>query len=193
MINLLPPSVKEDITFGRKNRVLLGWIGALGIVIFIVLSLTLFGNFYIKSSANSVWSNVDEAKGRIKDQNLEKIQQSAEIFGTNLETVVKLLKDQLLFSKLIKTIGSVLPDQVILREINFESKDSTMQLYLQGPSEQAVTQAFINISSDQSKLFSKADLVGVDCSEFCTAEVVVLLNKDSEFYFLNDVTSKGGN
>jgi type II secretory pathway component PulL len=195
MINLLPPEAKEAITYGRKNRSLVAWIGAFVIVLFGVLILTLAGAFYVNAEANTYTKKAEEAKQRIASQNLESAQKNAESFSSNLDTVVKLLKDQLLFSKIIRSMGAVLPDGVILKEINYDTKESTMSLDVIGPSEQSVTQAFINISSDTNKLFSKADLVQVQRGEGgqFTANIVVLINKDSEFFFLNDVTKKAVN
>lgn len=192
MINLLPPDVKESIVYGRKNRALIGWISAFSLVLIGVLLLTLAGTIYVKAAADTYTKKVEEAKVRIQEQNLESAQKDAETFSSNLDTVVKLLKDQLLFSKIIKSTGSVLPNGVVLKEINYDSKESSMSLDLIGSSEQQVTQAFINISSDANKLFSKADLVQVQRSDDggYTANVVVLINKDSEFFFLNDINKK---
>lgn len=194
MINLLPPESKVAIIYGRKNRSLIGWIAAFIIVLIGVLLLTLAGTFYVKAAANSYTKKVETSKTRIQEQKLETAQKEAESFSSNLDTVVLLLKDQLLFSKIIKSIGSVLPNGVVLKEINYDSKESTMSLDVIAPSEQAATQAFINISSDTNKLFSKADLVQVqrDDSGGFIASIVVLVNKDSAFFYLNEVTDKKG-
>ena len=195
MINLLPPASKEEIIYGRRNRALVGWIGAFGVVMIGLALLTVVGTFYVKMQADSFESKVADSKQRIIDQNLEVAQKDAETFVNNLDTVVKLLKDQLLFSKIIKSTGSVLPNGVVLKEINYDSKESTMTLDVIGASEQDVTQAYINISGDGSKLFSKADLIQVQRSDEggYTASIVVLINKDSEFFFLNDVNKAGTN
>lgn len=192
MINLLPPETKESIVYGRKNRALVGWIGAFIVVLIGVLLLTLAGTLYVKAAADSYTDKVASATARIKEQNLEASQKDAEKFSSNLDTVVLLLKDQLLFSKIIKSIGGVLPDGVVLKEINYDTKESTMSLDVIAPTEQAATQAFINISSDANKLFSKADLVQVqrDDGGGYVANIVVLINKDSQFFFLNDMTEK---
>jgi hypothetical protein len=80
----------------------------------------------------------------------------------------------------------------VLRDINFESSDVTLSLDVVGASEGAVNQAFINISSGESNLFAKADLVQIRCeNDECTANIVALLKKDSEFYFLNNINRRG--
>lgn len=193
MINLLPPDVKESIVYGRKNRLLIGWIAAFCVVLFIVLLLTVAGTFYVKAAANSYSKKVDAAQVRIQQQNLENSQKEAEKFSSNLDTVVKLLSDQLLFSKIIRSTGSVLPDGVILKEINYDSKDSTMTLDILAPSEAAASQTLVNITDGNAKLFSKADLVQVQRADNGTgynANIVALINKDSEFFFLNNVSKK---
>lgn len=191
MINLMPPQTKEAILYGRKNRALIGWVVAFSIVLLVVVLLTIGGSLYIQVRAHSISSDVEQARQRISEQNLESAQKDAQVFSNNLDTVMSILKDQLLFSKIIRNIGSVLPNGVVLKEINYQSKDSSMTLDVIGGSEYDVTQAFVNISSNSNTLFSKADLVQVRRDEQGTyvANIVVLINKDSEFYFLNNVTN----
>lgn len=193
MINLLPPDVKESIRYGRKNRLLIGWITAFCVLLCLVLLLTVAGTFYVKAAANSYGKKVDSAKMRIQQQNLENAQKDAEKFSSDLDTVVKILSDQLLFSKIIRSTGSVLPNGVTLKEINYDSKDSTMTLDILAPSEAAASQTLVNITEGNAKLFSKADLVQVqraDNGVGYNANIVALINKDSEFFFLNNVNKK---
>jgi len=192
MINFLPPEEKEYIIYGRKNKVLLSWISAFTGVLLAVLLLTVGGSFYIKNEANIYVQKAEEASSRIKNEKLEVAQKDAEAFSANLDTVMQIFKDQLLFSKIIKSIGAVLPNGVTLKEINYDSKESTMSLDIIAPTEYDATQAYINISSKENKLFTKADLVQVQRTddEGFTANIVAQINKDSEFFFLNDVSQK---
>lgn len=192
MINLLPPEDKQEIIYGRKNRSLVSWNIALLAVLVGIMIITVIGQFYIKSNVNSLNKTVEATKQRIGDQNLEQRQLDTTNFANNLNTVNSLLKDQLLFSKIITSLGGVLPDKVTVLNIDFESSDNTLKLQLVGNDEKAVTQGFVNLSSAESSLFERADLESVDCSgsDECIATVTVLLNKDSDFYFLNDVKSK---
>lgn len=192
MINLLPPEQKQEIIYGRKNRSLVTWIIALVIVLLGIVLITVFGQFYIKSNVNSLNNKKESTVKRIDDQDLEKRQAETTAFANNLNTVTSLLEDQLLFSKIITSLGGVLPNKVTVLNIDFQASDNTLKLQLVGADEQAVTQGFINLSSAESSLFTSADLENVDCSsgDSCVASVTVLLNKDSEFYFLNDVQGK---
>lgn len=192
MINLLPPAYKHDIIYGRKNRSLVGWIIAMIMLLVLIVVITIVGQFYIRSNIVNINNTIETTKKRIDDQNLEERQKEIETFANNLQTVNNLLADQLLFSKIITTLGEILPSGVTVVNINFESTDSTLKLQLLGADEQAVTQGFVNVSSASNKLIQTADLESVDCSGqgSCTATVTVLLNKDSEFYFLNDINQR---
>lgn len=192
MINLLPPESKQEIIFGRKNKALVGWIIAMFVLLLSIVVISVVGRFYIISNVDNLNKEITDTKQRISDQNLETRQAEITGFANNLNTVTNLLKDQLLFSKIITTLGEILPSGVTVLNIDFRSTDSTLKLQLTGADEKAVTQGFINISSASNKLISTADLESVDCTGqgSCVATVTVLLNKDSEFYFLNDFTKE---
>lgn len=189
MINLLPPEYKEEITYGRRNRSLIGWIITMFAVLIGVIAIAFIGQLYIKSNVTYINKTIESTNARIESQKLVEGQKEAETFASNLKTVNRLLEDQLLFSKIITSLGSVLPGGVTVLNIDFEDSDKALKLQLQGKDEQAVTQGFINLSSTENTLFTKADLENVDCSQedTCVATVTVLLNKDSDFYFLNSV------
>lgn len=154
-----------------------------------VIAIAFIGQLYIKSNVTYINKTIESTNARIESQKLVEGQKEAETFASNLKTVNRLLEDQLLFSKIITSLGSVLPGGVTVLNIDFEDSDKALKLQLQGKDEQAVTQGFINLSSTENTLFTKADLENVDCSQedTCVATVTVLLNKDSDFYFLNSV------
>jgi hypothetical protein len=157
-----------------------------------IMAITIVGQFYIKSNVSNLNKTIESTKQRINDQSLETRQAEISSFANNLKTVSSLLSDQLLFSKIITSLGEILPNGVTVLNIDFRSTDSTIKLQLIGADEKAVTQGFVNISSAPSNLIQTADLENVDCSGQggCTASVTILLNKDSEFYFLNDISKK---
>jgi len=66
MINLLPPDVKQTISYGRHNTKLLRWSIALILAIAGVGAVCVAGTFYINQSANSYSAQVDkgQAKGK---------------------------------------------------------------------------------------------------------------------------------
>ncbi len=199
MINLLPSDVKRDIGYARKNKVLWTWIVILWLFLVAVVAIIAFGTFFISQRASNLNRLVAISEQRVKDQSLTDYQKKAEVFSSDLNTAVKLLENQLLFSKIIRTIGSVLPPGVTLGTLDYSVEDEILTLNVEGKDQRAISTAFENISNGQqisNNLFTKADLLKVDCNsdeQKCTGSIVVLLNKNSEFYLLNEVLKKEQN
>ena len=53
MINLLPTELKEEIVYGRRNRILSRWVVSVFIVIAAVAAMTVFGQLYINKNVRS--------------------------------------------------------------------------------------------------------------------------------------------
>ncbi|HPR09979.1 MAG TPA: hypothetical protein PLJ04_00180 [Candidatus Saccharibacteria bacterium] len=198
MINLLPADVKQDIGYARKNKVLFSWIIILLILLLAIVITIGFGLFFITQRANNLNRLATISEQRVVDQNLAEYQQKAEVFSNDLDIAVKLLENQLLFSKIIRTIGSVLPPGVTLGTLDYSAEDEVLTLNVNGADQRLITTAFENISSSQEKtdnLFTKADLLKIDCNSLeggCTGSIVVLLNKNSEFYLINNALKEKG-
>jgi Tfp pilus assembly protein PilN len=194
VINLLPIKTKKDISYARKNNILIHWIIIIWVLLVAIILIVGVGIFYINQRANNLNRLVDISQQRIKDQKLEEFQKKAEVFSNDLNTAVSLLKNQLLFSKVIKTIGSVLPPGVSLSTLNYSANEETISLNIQSNDRKLITTAFENISNSQKitgNFFTKADLVKIECNSAtneCIGSIVVLLNKSSDYYFLNAYT-----
>lgn len=196
MINLLPPSVKQDIAYARHNLVLLRWIIAVALAMLAVVGILAFGQFYIAKNTRNVEEQSRITKERIASQNLESTQKQLDTISANLKTVLQISGKQLLFSKLLTKIGTILPNGTALKDITLSTTDSALDLNVVAVDKAAATQVFVNISDPANGLFTKADLVSVTCSEGtrlahpCQTQVRVIIKADSSFYFLNSLTEK---
>lgn len=201
MINLLPGGIKEEITFGRRNRLLLRWLFVVFMVIATVAAMTVFGQFYINRNIHSLQAVAKVTQERIANQNLASTQKDIQSLSNNFTTVTQLLGRQLMFSKLFVKIGSIIPNGAILSGITLSTSSSAIDLNVIAVNREAATQAFVNISDPKNGLFDKADLISVNCttgsanttasaSKYpCTAMIKVIIKNDSSFYFLNSITS----
>ena len=201
MINLLPGGIKEEITFGRRNRLLLRWLFVVFMVIATVAAMTVFGQFYINRNIHSLQAVAKVTQERIANQNLASTQKDIQSLSNNFATVTQLLGRQLMFSKLFVKIGSIIPNGAILSGITLSTSSSAIDLNVIAVNREAATQAFVNISDPKNGLFDKADLISVNCttgsanttasaSKYpCTAMIKVIIKNDSSFYFLNSITS----
>ena len=194
MINLLPPDVKAEISYARRNAKLVGWVVALTAVIAGVGFMTAFGVFYIQKNISNQQKVAKIAEERMVSQNVEKTKSELQSLSNNVNTIVQILNKQLLFSKMFTAIGGVLPRGTALNDITLSSAESALDLNIGASSRETATQAFVNISDPKNGFFDKADLITINCSEGtdkkypCTATIRVTLKTDSSFYFLNSVT-----
>lgn len=211
MINLMPNEIKEQLIYGRRNRLLLRWLFAVFVVIIVVGAMTVFGQYYINRNINSLQSVAKLTRQRIEEQNLAAVQKDILTLSNNFKTVTQLLSKQLLFSKMFVKIGGIIPSGAILNSITLSTENSALDLNIVATDREAATQAFVNISDPKNGLFEKADLISVNCtaktakeasstnttasayasvSKYpCNALIKVVLKNDSSFYFLNTITS----
>lgn len=197
MINLLPPDVKQEIVYGRKNSILFRWILAILLVIVGIAIMSLFGQFYITNNVHSQQKVAKLAQDRMAAQNLDATKKELQTLSDNVKTIVQILSKQLLFSKMLTKIGGIIPPGTVLSDITLSTTDTAIDLSVSAVDRAAATQAFVNINDPNNNFFSKADLISINCESAsgkkypCTAQVRVTLKNDSSFYFLNSVTTSG--
>jgi hypothetical protein len=202
MINLMPDYLRQEIAFARRNYALLQWLMAVTIVIIAVGAMTIFGQYYIGRNTKSLEAAAEVTKERIDAQNLQTTQTDIQSLSNNFTTVTRLLKQQLLFSRMFVKIGSIVPGGAILRGITLSTTTSTaIYLIVVAINRDVATQAFFNISDPANGLFDKADLLSVSCSTVgidssdltakypCSAMIKVVIKTDSSFYFLNSLSN----
>lgn len=194
MINLLPPDYKLNIEYGRRNSQLIGWVIVMAVVIVGITAMSAFGIFYIHQNTKNQQHLTQISKDRMASQNVEQTKTDLQTLSDNVNTIVQILNKQLLFSKMLSTIGGVLPKGTALNDINLSSTDLGVDLNVGATDRATATQAFVNISDTKNGFFDKADLISITCSDSsgkkygCTAAIRVTLKTDSSFYFLNSVT-----
>lgn len=204
MINLLPPEVRENITYGRRNRQLIRWLFAVIIVIGGIGAMTVFGQLFINKNIKSLQAVAEVTKQRMARQNVDGTQKELQALSNNFTTVTQLLSRQILISKIITKIGSIMPNGAYLNDISLSSNSTYIDLNILAKSRDAATQAFININDPKNGLFDKSDLISVNYNVSSgsntgnmdypyTARIRVTFKTDSSFYFLSSITSNRSN
>ena len=201
MINLLPYDQKQDIAYARKNYMLIKWLVALLIAMVFILAISLGGAFIINNERAKAEASAKAEAEAIAASDEKQEFDKYKKFKTDYDTVVKLLSKQLRYSKIIQDIGNILPEGTNIDGIKLTPGATSLTLSVNGESQQAIRKAFVNISkpNDQNKLFPKADLESITCSDnastvsskTCTATIKVLLNADSGYYYINSIPKAG--
>lgn len=157
MINLLPYDTKKQIKAARTNIVLLQYIVVLGIAI-LFAALAVAGSYLVLMIEQGT---VDQAL----EQNSAKVvtpdsaQGQATIFRNELATSKSILDQQIIYSSVITSLGSLMPSGVILDSLslNDSSFGATVELKARAKSEDLESKLKDNFSN--SRIFSNYTLI----------------------------------
>lgn len=204
MINLLPPDVKQNITYARRNTKLRKWsISIFATMIGIMLILAV-GYIYLRQSIQSFTTQVELANQNLKAQKLEETQAEVQDLTDSLKLVVQVLQRQILFSKLIQQTGAALPGGSVLTNLSINKIQGGLDLQAGATDYQTATQVQLNLQDTKNKIFEKADLINIQCldpksagtqsfsSQYpCTVQVRALFAKNSSFSLINTTPGAG--
>ncbi len=200
MINLLPPELKLDYRYARRNRHLLRWVFAFLLAMAGVAVLTATGLVIMDRSIHRHKTEVAQAEAQLKSQNVFGVQQEVTSISNNLRLMVSVLSKEVLFSKLLVQLGNTMPPNVVLTNLSISQSASAIDITARATNYDAAAQLQANLSDPKNKIFSKADIVNISCGATdaqdaftgyaCTVTLKALLTKDNPFMFIN--TNKAG-
>lgn len=193
MINFLPPDLKDSYRYAHRNLNLLRWVIMLGIGLVGLVVISGAGFFYIQRQTNDYTRQNDMATASLKRQNLGAVQKEITEISNNLKLVVQVLSREVLFSKLLTRLGSVTPSNAVLTGISIPQTTGGIDISAKTADYNAATQLQVNLSDPQNKIFSKADIVSINCADNttdpkypCSVTIRALFAKDNPFLFIND-------
>lgn len=195
MINLLPPKVKTSYGYAYRNARLLRYVTG--------LSLGLIGIVFVLGAALLFLSQeVDGYKesAAISEASLRKQNEAATIsevsgISDSITLSVDVLSKEILFSELLRQVGSLMPRGTILQGLSI-SNDLTGALDLEvGATDYtSASQVQVNLQDDTNKIFAIADLNNISCAEGeevanvqypCTVNLRALFAENSSFYLIS--------
>jgi Tfp pilus assembly protein PilN len=193
MINLVPPSYSQAMRTGRANARLRVWLlGAIiatgGLVVIIGFSW-----LYMNHQASSLTHTTAAINQQLQSQNLGTIQKQAATINSNVKVIDQVLGREIRFSDLIQQIGSVLPPGVILNTLSVSKIDGAIDLNVAARDVASANQVAVNLSDPKNKLFSKTDIVSINCTGDaktypCTGNFRALFSAEAKKSFLNAAT-----
>jgi Tfp pilus assembly protein PilN len=192
MINLLPPDVKSNYHYARRNRTLLRWVTATSFCLLGGMLLVAGGYLYLRQSINSTQSQINVSQHQLDSQNLTKVQSQVTSISNNLKLAVQVLSKEILFSQLLQRLGTVTPDNAILTNLNITQAQGGVEIVAQTTNYDAATQLQLNLSDPKNQIFSKADIVSITCQSGenvgaypCTVDIRALFATNNPFLFIN--------
>lgn len=193
MINLLPPQLKEDYGYARRNNSLLHTLVAFGIGFAGLVVIAAAGILYLHQSAKSYTAQAAEIEQSLREQKQAETEKRVQDISGSLKLAVQVLSKEVLFSQLLKQLAVVTPNNVSLSGVNITEFGGGIDVSAQALDYDAATQLQVNLADPENKIFAKADIVDIACQSEgstqrypCTVTVRALFAADNPFLFIND-------
>lgn len=200
MINLLPPETKQTYRYARRNRTLAHWVTAFALTLVGGALLAGGGYMYLNQSIKNTNQQISDSNAQLAKQNLSGVQKQVTTISNNLKLAVQVLSKEILFSKLLKQLAAVTPNDAVLTNLAITQTQGGMDITAETTNYQAATQLQLNLSDPHNQIFSKADIVSISCSSTggsataskypCSVAIRALFANDNPFLFTNN--SSGG-
>ncbi|MDQ3123948.1 MAG: hypothetical protein M3Q14_04690 [bacterium] len=193
IINLMPPEHKEAIMYARRNSKIMRWLLGVSLAALLLIVVAGGGLFYLKQDSKAHQKNIETTKAALAAQNEAETFKRVQEIGENLNLVVDVLSDEVLFSKLLQQIGEVMPSGTILQDLSLTSDfKGGLSLRVGSVNYEAGTQAHVNLADKNNGIFEKADLINLTCTSGqnadprypCQVEIKALFNQDDNPFLL---------
>lgn len=195
MINLLPPDIKQNFVYARRNRHMMRWVVALVIALIGIGLIAAGGQWHLNRTVVAYTEQVEQARAELKVQKLEETQKRVEDITTSLKLVVQVLSREVLFSKLIRQIGAAMPENTVLTNLQITKVEGGLDLDAAAVDYATASQIKVNLEDPSKQLFEKADLVSISCTAGsqpttsrypCQVKIRALFTKNNPYLFINN-------
>lgn len=192
MINLLPPQIKEQITYARRNTQIRRWSLALLAGIAGIAGVVFGGHIYIDQSIRAYQDQVVQTKSSLTSQKLEETQKNVGNLSSTLKLVLQVLSREVLFSRLLKQAGAAMPPGAVLQGLSFNNLEGGIDLQAVAKDYHTGTQVQVNMEDPANKIFEKADIISINCANDkaadpnypCSVSIRALFANDNSYTFV---------
>lgn len=197
MINLLPPDLKETYRYGSRNRSLSRWLTVMLLCIAGAVVLTGGGYLYLNRSINSTNQQLAESQKQLSALHEGTVQKQVTDISNNLKLATQVLSKEILFSKLLKQLGAVTPNNAVLTNLSITQAQGGVELTAETTNYAAATQLQVNLADPKNQIFSQADIENITCGSGasgttstqypCSVTIRALFAKNNPFLFISNV------
>jgi Tfp pilus assembly protein PilN len=148
------------------------------------------GVVILQVSANNYNQQVTDTNKQLQKQNVGDIQKQVTEISNNLKLTTQVLSKEILFSQLLKQLGTVIPPNTSLTNLAISQTRGAIDITAQTANYNAATQLQVNLADPTNRIFSKADIVSITCASSsnqskypCTIILRALFATDNPFLF----------
>lgn len=198
MINLLPPDVKDSYRYARRNVALRKWAVLFAVALFGLGAIGTYGLLALQQSTNDYNRQIAVKEELFKKEDFSGTQAKVRDISSSFKLVIKVLSQEVLFSKLLQQIAAAIPSNAKLTGLNINQTKGGIDITAVATNYSTATQVQINLADPNNKIFSKADIVSISCGGAnvtdkrypCTVNIRALFANNNPYLFIN---SKGVN
>lgn len=193
MINLLPGEITSNYHYARRNVNLRNWVIAFVVACVGLGALTTAGLLSIKQQSNTYTKHIQSSQSTLEDQKFSQTQTQVKTISNNFKLVVQVLSNEVLFSELIKQIAATIPANANLTNLNINKSQNAIDISAIATDYTTATQVQVNLADPANKIFSKADIVSISCTNNaatnpqypCTVSLHALFAPNNPFLFIH--------
>lgn len=193
MINLLPPQLKQEYRYARRNMGLLRFVAMFGVGLAGLAVICAIGMVYLQQSARTYAAETAAIEQSLKDQKQDQVEKQVLDISNSLKLAVRVLSQEVLFSQLLKRLAATTPSNTSLSTLSITELKGGVDITAKTTDYGAATQLQVNLSDPDNQIFAKADIVNISCitdsqgSKYpCTVTIRALFSDDNPFLFIND-------
>ncbi len=200
MINLLPPGLKTDYHYARRNVVLRKWVAIFLVGLIGLGAIATYGLLTLRQSSLQYSNKIAATEAAFQKEKFMATQQQVKDISNSFKLVVKVLGQEVLFSQLLKQIATVIPVNSSLTGLNINQTQGAIDISATATDYNAATQVQINLADPKNKVFSKADIGSISCNSDtttttnsfypCNVTVRALFAANNPYLFINSKGTK---
>jgi Tfp pilus assembly protein PilN len=198
MINLLPPDIKTGYIYARRNVGLRRWVVIFALAFIGLGAITTYGLLSLKQSSVHYNKHIAHNQSVIQKEHFNETQDKIKDISGSFKLVVKVLGQEVLFSQLLKQIAATIPARANLTSLNIAQTQGAIDLSAIAPDYNTATQVQVNLADPHNKIFSRADIVSINCGSTtalvpgfpCSVNIRALFANNNPFLFINGKAAK---
>jgi hypothetical protein len=191
MINLLPPEHKQAYLFARRNSVVVRAITGLTVGLAVLLLVIVGSLWFIQQETENFKNSISSTKADLKEQDEAATIARVQDISNSLKLVVSVLDQEVLFSELLRQVGTAMPSGTVLRNLSINSDlTGALDLDAGAVNYNSASQVQINLKDPKNQVFKSADIVSITCDGTdpaypCTVSLRAEFSNDSAFMLLS--------
>ncbi len=198
MINLMPPETKQAYYYARLNERLIIWVLVLFIGLIGLGAIGTYGWVNLHQSVGSSKHNVAVTEQVLAKENLTGTEKQVQTISNDFSLVVKVLSNEVLFSKLLTKMAAAMPNGANLTNLNIPNtaSGSGLDITAETTNYATATQVDANLADPSNGIFAHADIVNITCTSStttqypCTIVLRAQFAQNNQFLFINQGVAK---